>query len=129
MPYICELGCRWIYGEFIEPETACCGSFYCFCQLWRCAVLYEGISRPRRLATLTIFILLAMASLGIVLIVSPFLVLIMTRLLYISSRQPKRKPPGSDYYYYNSYQHHRSRFDCSTGVIFSKIHKTSRFGT
>jgi len=32
--------------------------------LWRCAVLYEGISRPRRLATLTILILLGAASLG-----------------------------------------------------------------
>ncbi|KAF8815158.1 hypothetical protein BYT27DRAFT_7156093 [Phlegmacium glaucopus] len=32
--------------------------------LWRCAVLYEGISRRSRLATLTVLILLAMASFG-----------------------------------------------------------------
>jgi len=106
--------------------------------LWRCAVLYEGISRPWRLATLTILILLAMVSLGILLlIISPFPVLIMTRLLYIFSyqpiffHQPKRWTPANDYSYYNYYQHNRSRFYCSTRDIFSKkiYFTSSRFGT
>ena len=92
-------------------------------------MLYEGISRPRRLTTLTILILLGAASLGILLIMSFFLVLIVKRLLYIFSHQPKRATVGYDNYYYNNYQHHRSRFDSRTGVIFSKIHKGSRFGT
>ena len=92
-------------------------------------MLYEGISRPRRLATLTILIILAVASLGILLIMSPFLALIMTRFLYISPHQPKRATPIFDCYHYNYYQHHCSRLDSSTGVIFSKIHTSSRFGT
>ena len=59
----------------------------------------------------------------------PFLVLIMTRLFFISFYQPKRWTPGCDYYYHDYYQHHRCRFDCSTGVILSKTHTSSRFGT
>ena len=92
-------------------------------------MLYEGISRPRRLTTLTILILLGAASLGILFIMSFFFVLIVKRILYIFSHQPKRATAGYDNNYYNHYQYHRCRFDSSTGVVFSKIHKGSRIGT
>ena len=95
-------------------------------------MLYEGISRPWRLATLTILILLALVSLGILLIMSPFsCAKISTRLLYIFSHPPSRKraTPGNDNHHYKFYQHHRSRFDRSTGVIFTKMHQSSRIET
>ena len=62
---ICKLGCRRFYGEFIDSNIGEGASFYLLCQLWRCAVLCEGISRDHRLATLIIVFLLAiLASFG-----------------------------------------------------------------
>ena len=60
---------------------------------------------------------------GILLIMYPFLMLIMTRFFLCISHQHKRgTAPWSDHCYY---QHHIGLFDCSTDVIFSKIHTNS----
>jgi hypothetical protein len=93
-------------------------------------VLYEGISRPRRLAILTIVTLLAMASFGMLTSSCLFRFFITrTRLLYISSHQRKCRTPICDYCYHDCYQSHHSHFDYGTDSIFSKIHTENRFGT
>ena len=60
-----------------------------FCQIWRCVMLCEERSRLQRLLMSIGLITIFLAALGMLLIMSSFLVLIITSLNYMRSRQPK----------------------------------------